>query len=74
MNLADEKECRLCLNGNENILHFLKECDDDIIRKSRDKIFKMGDLTKENLSSIEPLKLLKFAKDTKMYKCFTLEN
>ena len=74
MNLSDDNVCRLCHNAKENIIHFLRECDDNKIRIIREKLFTSNDLMNENLELIEPTKLLKFVKETGMNKCFANEN
>ena len=74
MKLIDEKVCRLCHNANENIIHFLRECDDTEIRQIRERIFLTCELQNENLGIIDPTKLMKFVKDTGMFKCFIIEN
>ena len=70
MGKSDETRCRLCYNGKENILHFLTECNDELIVRTKKEVFRNVEINSEDLNNIEPLKLLKFAKITNIYDCF----
>ena len=67
---SDDINCRLCNNGKENILHYLTECNDELIIKTKEEVFKKVVINLEDLKTMEPLKLLKFAKITNIYDCF----
>ena len=67
---SDETRCRLCNNGKENILHFLTECNDELIVRAKKDVFRNVGINSEDLKNIEPLKLLKLAKITNIYDCF----
>ena len=71
MGKSDEKYCRLCGNGKENILRFLTECNDELIVKTKKYVFKVVEMDSEDLKNIEPLKLIKFARITNIYVCFS---
>ena len=67
---SDETNCRLCNKDKENVLHFLTECDDELILRAREHVFKDPDINSDDLINIEPLKLPKFAKFTNINDSF----
>ena len=53
-----------------NILHFLTECNDELIVRTKEEVFEHVKINLEELKTIKPLKLLKFAKinNTEIFK------
>ena len=67
---SNEINCRLCNKNKENVLHFSTKCNDELIVRAREHVFKDPNINSQDLINIEPLKLLKFAKFTNIYDSF----